>query len=659
MPEFQTLALAQEFNPYIYVRNSFFSAGLDNFHRAPGQDQDAFEVLENILPVKNGSLLRRWGYGKFNTSALTIVPRGAFIYRHDTDGWRVIVLSSASELVALGDDGAVHRASIFSPSALCRMATSRSYGYFASGSASDLKKWDGQPASTITKWGIDKPTTAPTVNTPSTLGGTNVTIVSGRKYTIAWWNHNTGHYSDIGPFSEKSDSATAQSIPLTTLPTAPGDAQVTRKVLLATADGGDESTLYLLADQSYGLALGDTTFTDDVSEEDLLLRPIYFETDEEGIERGLVDNTPPPATGTLPIKHRGRLYMLVGSRLYYSKSIEELITSTNTSTGQYEEAWPGDFFLDMALGAQIPRALFSDGEILYVGTERDILRVVGDKPQNFRGPGKVFTEVGVLNQDTWQAVFLNNVPVGAIWITPEFRVVKSDLNTYVNIGEPVQTTLDTINPGSASKSSSTFATMNGFNLYLLAIPTGSNTECDTLLVYNLETERWYTWKLGNAGDERILFQLFNIDGNGNPQILFGSNGSTIYRFASTITQDRVGNTPVNFVCKANTSWLDFGDPTVRKLLNELEVMTVDYTTLQFTLDGASLDFEFGTPVNYVTNTTPVVGPLGDIKVYLAGVNPASSNRAGDRFFRFSFTYTGLGQNMLSYLAAEVVPLSRF
>lgn len=474
--------------------------------------------------------------------------------------------------------------------------------------------------------------------------GGSVTLTIGRKYCHAFRNSLTGHISDISPLSNSTGAQTAKNIPLSGI-NASTDTQVDRKIVLATSDGGDPSTLYLLSDIDNTV----TTLTDDVPETDLLLRAIYLQTDAEGNEHGITDNTPPPII-TLPTKHRGRLYGINGQNVYFSKSLDDVTTSTGTITSRYEEAWPAFYFFDVSSGAETPRALLSDGEILYIGTERAIHRHFGSGPADFLDPEILFNEVGVLNQEVWQTVFVEGAPIGTMWLTPDNRVIGSDFNSYKDIGIQIQKTiLDTINQTVATTvARAAFYSRGGYDLYILAVPTGTNTSNDTLCVYDLRSRKWVIWKL--TDNVSSLIHVVSSTGVGN--LLFGVDGNQkIYNIDSTVFQDRTSDTPVTFTARARTVWLNKGDPKLRKLLNEFEAISAD-PTLQVTIEGASTADEFNSPttiksLQYLTNS-----PFGDKKLYLAG------STTKDRFYRYTFTSTGTNSAFLNGYSIEVVPLHR-
>src|SRR5581483_7067181 len=173
-------------------------------------------------------------------------------------------------------------------------------------------------------------------------GGAGITLSLGRFYYCVFENSRTGHFSDLNPSSGSTGPLNNQNVNLTNIPVS-GDNQVDKKVILATADGGDPSTLYLVAE----IPNSSTTYTDSTPELTLLNNQIYVYTDQFGTEFGVANNTPPPL-GQIMCKHKGRLWMAVQENLFFSKSVDELTLPDGFIAGKYEEAWPADSYFDVS-----------------------------------------------------------------------------------------------------------------------------------------------------------------------------------------------------------------------------------------------------------------------------------------------------------------------
>jgi hypothetical protein len=263
---------------------------------------------------------------------------------------------------------------------------------------------------------------------------------------------------------------------------------------------------------------------------------------------------------------------------------------------------------------------------------------LGDGPDSFQAVEFVFNNMGIASQDTWVQVFSEGSPAGTVWLTPDFRVIWSDYNTYRDIGGPVQDVLNTLNRTHLSKASAVYFGAEGYDVLLLAIPTSAATEPNTVLVFDLQAQRWVAWAL----TDNFTAGLSNIKSDGTPQLIFGSSTSKLYKFNSSSTQDRVSDTPVSFTATIQTTFQDFGDPFSRKVLDELEIMTAD-AALATTVVGASTAAEFGSPTTVVTSAALSTSPLGEYKVYLAG------STTKDRFYRMKFVSTGQATDLLRAL----------
>lgn len=545
----------------------------------------------------------------------TIKAEQIYAYQNDVEGIRTLLatasngtgVASLANTVSYWDANGVAQ-TIFTPSVLAqnvRTVFSRDYMYFTDGVAADLKKWNYNGL-TFTNWGISAPVSAPTVSTPSSG---NITLLVGRIYYVVFLNSVSQDYSDLSPQSGSTGPLTSQQQPLTNLPVS-SDPQVNQKVILATADGGDPATLYFVAQVSNAT----TTYTDNTTETALLEANVYQYTDSSGVDHGVADNTPPP-NGSYPLKSNGRIFLAAGQTLFFSKSLAEVLTSTGIIAGRYEDCWPVSNSIDISENAEQIRGLLTDGQTLYIGTELHIRRLTGDGPSNFSQPQVIFNNTGLLTQNVWQVIYVEGTPVGTMWVTPDLRVMKSDFNTYDNVGTPIQPILETINTAALSASWAMAVSIGPYNFYVLGIPTGNNTVPDTFLVFDLRLGKWYVWEMADMFACGIYY--VNIAGIAR-WIMIDASG-TVRNFDQSFLMDRIGDvgtTPITSTIQ--TTWLDLGDPYLHKALNELELVTSD-PNLQVTIQGASKAEEFeNPPITLVNDQNPTLSPFGDYKIYLAG-----------------------------------------
>ena len=486
-------------------------------------------------------------------------------------------------------------------------------------------------------------------------GSGNVTLLNGRVYSMVYLHSATGTTSDLIPFSITTGPVTSQVIDLSNIPISP-DPQVDFKILLATADGGDETTLFFLDE----IPNSQTTYTDNTpdalsaavtSGPFLLGANVYQETQSDGTLHGVANNKVPPQLD-FPIKHKGRIYGSIQNTLFFSKNLVDVTTSTGTITSKWEEAWPASNRLDISETSETIQGLLSDGETLWIGTERCIRRLVGDSPANFQEPEIQFNETGLLNQDVWKVCFSEGQPIGTMWMTPDLRIMASDFNTYQDVGTPVQNILNTLNRNAAVPPHACFYSKGPAEYYLLHIPTGTNASPDTVLVFNMRSKTWCIW----MPSDEITASLFLIDAMGNSRWTFASLTSNFYEWMDGLFQDRVNNTPVLYNAEVLTSWLDFGDSTLRKALNQIIIGTSD-STLKLDIQGAITDVQLDAGVSapmVITNASLTTGPLGDLFVPLAG------SVTKYRWYKFAFkSNVNTTQDILDFYNVESIPLHRW
>ena len=506
------------------------------------------------------------------------------------------------------------------------------------------------PTGTVGTYITDNTVTWYSVTTLGTGGTTNVgavTLASGRYYYVVYQNSISGGMSAPSPVSPFTGVMNSGGVYIYNIPVSP-DPQVNTKIILTTADGGNPNTLYYLAT----IANSVTSYPDNTPETTVLLANVYQETDAYGNVIGVYNNNPPPL-GSFPTSHKGRIWLASGSTVYFSKSLADVVTVSGIVAGRYEEAFNPANALDISPGAERITGLLSDGFALYIGTERHVRRIFGDSPTNFQLPNVIFSEAGVMNQNVWQIVFMREQPVGCMWLTPDFRCIRSDFNIYLNVGEPIQNTLNSINPAATAACWATYVGYNTYNFYCLAICTGSNTTPDTMCVYDLQRQKWYIWQFA----DHFLSGLFYCSLSGVLRwIMIDSNGDVRY-VDPTVVEDRSTDpAPVGITSTWTTSWLSLGDPTIKKVVNEVEVGTTLPSTL-VSVSGATTAADFANPNLIISNAPLTQNFLNEYKVFLAGLKTTY------RFYQFTFTSSSVPSStlqdvLMDYFGVEVMPISR-
>lgn len=398
---------------------------------------------------------------------------------------------------------------------------------------------------------------------------------------------------------------------------------------------------------------GTTTVIDSNPDPFLVLQQPMLYTDTSGNEYGVTLNDPPPA-GTLILKHQGRLWMagVPGSThsVYFSKSVTELTLPNGFVAGKYEEAWPGSNYFDVSDGAESVSGLLTDGTTLYIGTQNHIRRLIGNAPSNFQEPQIVHPEVGLINQEVWQITFMQGAPAGSIWMTPDNKVIQSDFNTYVDIGTPVQNILNNLQSTAPSLAHAAYVADGEYDLYILAVPYTQSTYCDTHLVFDLRARQWFVWQ--PAGGSLAL--MYNVTQAAASQWLFinaAYGGINIY--SPSYVYDLVGY--INFSGQvtqipvtAQTTWLHLGEPTRRKMLNEIQV----YGNTEMTMNvyGANNLADFTNPLPVVYNRNLKFSPFGTWDLYL------STARTKHRYYQFTFNGLASAGQLLGSYAISTMPL---
>ena len=542
--------------------------------------------------------------------------------------------------------------------------------------------------------------------------GGPMSFVSGRRYAVALQNSITGHTSDVylidlpttqpsglalnlltssytatelnagtsipvytaSPGGDQGVTAGYTQIPvLISVPTASLDPQVDTVVLLATSDGGGVGTLY----QVTTLPLSDFTAVtgylqyhyvdktpDSYNDQNttgntLLEADLWAFTDSAGDTFGILLNTPPTPTGFLyPEQHQGRLFATDGKTIFYSKSLEEVTTSTGLITAKWEECWPGDYQLPVASNNETLLGLRSDGTNLHIGTDKSMFTLYGSGPSDFSIPSQAFAETGILSNDTWTVIYAEGQPSGFVWLTQDNKVIHSDFATYREIGTAVSPILATIDPAQIAKNKVLSLTQGPYNLVFLQLYTTTQV-APIFLVWDTRLQKWYRWTLpsqesgtGWTSSSAFIYQYPGYTGSsfapGSKFLFFENfrNSGGSLNFSINYFNPMAGATDFNFFnipWNIRTSWQDCGDSTAIKVVNEIE-LTSDYAAgtygVQVSLFGATSQAQFssgGVLLKQGIATGAPLAALGVYKLYCAGTPTAA------KYYSLQFTnsYSGL------------------
>lgn len=383
----------------------------------------------------------------------------------------------------------------------------------------------------------------------------------------------------------------------------------------------------------------------------LLNANLWVEPDNYGDTVGIANNDVPVTNLLYPTLHQGRLFATDGKNLYFSKSIDEVTTSTGLITSKWEEAWPSDNVLPIALVNETILGLKSDGTNLHIGTDISIYTLSGDNAQNFSIPNMLFQQTGILSQDTWTVIYAEGEPAGFMWVTQDLKMMYSDFSTYHSVGDMIYPRLQLWDSTFTQHAKMVSLTNGPISLMILAYkPTTSSTA--EYLVFDTKLKKWYEWlpQIRNLGPQSTFVYQHPETGYRGLFYIEADGTNHYYRlFDPANTTDDSADIPWT-VC---TNWQNLGDHNVLKVLNEIEVGTEE-TTLAMTVYGARTQADLISPVTLKTGTL-TKSPLGIWKFYTAGTNTNA------RWYRFQLN-SGAGStasDVVSYFAPQHFPQARF
>jgi len=353
--------------------------------------------------------------------------------------------------------------------------------------------------------------------------------------------------------------------------------------------------------------------------------------------------------------------------LYFSKSIDEVTTSTGLITSKWEEAWPADNVLDISYDLEEINALLSDGTTLYLGTSNNIYRLLGTSSSNFTIPETIFRGVGVLSQDTWTVVYKDNIPAGYMWVTADHKVMLSDFNTYNEVGRAINNLIIATTNGVTHVQSISYGPYS-FVVFSLENTSGS---FPSFLIFDTKSNGWYRWNRQLEGDLNgvpiPIFSYTLVNGVQRMYMIFQGTVSstaenTLQYLDPNATNDvAVFSNPISDIpWTVETSWINLMDTATSVVLNEMEVWTEDPNTnvsVWVSNNSANLDYLAFSPPAPVKTGPIVIGPLHTQKFFLAGTGTFGRYHRV-RFFTNSSTGLSINQTVLRQFQFEFFPQTR-
>jgi hypothetical protein len=531
----------------------------------------------------------------------------------------------------------------------------------------------------------------------------NIVLDSGRIYAIAFQNSVTGHVSDYiysqfpagyeisapvnadvladtaaDPSQWLNQGCNSLCVPICIHENASfPDFQVDTVILMGSADGGDVEHLYEVAKipissftntggphnvlyYLYNDTLPDTFNDVYVGGPTLTDNNLWVDVDSNGNVIGINDNLPFPLGVTKPILHQGRMFATDGKSVYFSKSIDEVTTSTGLITSKWEEAWPGSNVLDLAYDDESLNGLLSNGQVLYIGTSDNLYFMTGNNSSNFSIPASLFRGVGVQAQDAWSVVYKDNIPAGYMWVTADHKIMLSDFNTYNEVGRQVYPIVASLGPITHIQSMS----YGPYSLVFFSLDTGNSP---TYLVFDTKTNAWYLWMrlvatpAGSLPTNSILSYTLHNGVQRMYSLIAGNTSGTqtnlLQYFDPTSFFDAaIGSNVLSGIpWLVETSWINLMDTASSSVVNEIEVWSDDPST-NVSVYCANSSSDIDNPVLVKTGSL-VRGPLRTQKFFLAG-SSSFGRYHKVQFFTNSSTGTSATAGVLRQFQFEFFPQTR-
>lgn len=262
--------------------------------------------------------------------------------------------------------------------------------------------------------------------------GTNsLSPVIGYQWYFAFLDNFTGQPSNVSPVSANSTTlANNSGVYYTLTGTGSSDPQVNQVAVYRNTDGGPFFfQVGTVANPGGG---GEWTFIDNVL--DANLSSIYAPL-------GLL-NSPPPAGAVNPIWHESRMWVSVGSLLYYSSGPDNFALLNLNQNGVVAESFAA--LSNIPLDAPIIRS-FSTAAGLLVETTSDVWLITGSNLSTF-DPVKILKGHGALSYNA------SDMDGGTLWMYTSDKQLLSASSSAgtLEVGFPIGDSLQAIvNPAKA------------------------------------------------------------------------------------------------------------------------------------------------------------------------------------------------------------------
>ena len=349
---------------------------------------------------------------------------------------------------------------------------SNDFAFMQNGTSDPLKYIGSFP---LQLWGIEVGAT-PEI---AAFTGTGITLTVGRKYRIAYKNSTTGHVGTASPPSDSTGPQTDKTITvqLDAIPFA--DAQIDSARIYATLDGGGD--FFFLDEIVMNVTPGFTGF------------PFNYldSTPDTGLDQSerapLINDVPPKAKYLC--QWGGRIFMF--NLPAENKKWVAYTGFNRIFVGRPEEACPPLNRIKMETGADeiAGGGVIEAGVIVFDNSHR--MFMMRGQPEDITVTAPVeFTLI--LKQLPWNIgcashFTIQSTPRGLVWLSSSLDIFLFDGQSQpVSIDEGAEPILRSINFSAVANSRSVYWQYKGRNWYILAVPTGTSTDLNTILIVDLE-----------------------------------------------------------------------------------------------------------------------------------------------------------------------------
>lgn len=325
-------------------------------------------------------------------------------------------------------------------------------------------KWNG---TAIQNWGIQK---AGVVTLGAKSGGA-ITLLTGRKYRVAYKDPVTGHVGTASNVSASTGVMAAQQQALTLPAPATADSQITAARLYATLDGGDDYFFHSEVNGPFPIALTDNT----------------VDTGLTQAERAPLINDMPPV---------GKYLTLWGTRTFIFNITGDTQGIAYTGfnrilVGRPEQSCPPSNRLRLATGAD----QISGGGVITAGV---VAFDRSNKMFMFRGQPEDITNTApveftlFLQQLPWDIGCASHFTIcnsdrGLVWLTPDREVCAFDgIGKPMTISGGVEPIMRRITSGTESNARAVYWHYVDRDWYVLALAVDNSYALNMLLIFDLD-----------------------------------------------------------------------------------------------------------------------------------------------------------------------------